>query len=72
MKNIPNEVIEYVRGVMQDYEYADNMRIMPKDATREESASYEDARDNGCCGFVDYRVFVWGGIEYYYGFNYGH
>lgn len=72
MNNIPEEVIEYVRGIMEGYEYADNMRIRRAEATTEEAAVYENARAQGCCGFVDYQVFVWEGVEYWYGFNYGH
>ena len=70
--NIPDEVVEYVRDIMSQYECADNMRIMPAFASYEESADYEDSRNRGCCGFVDYREFIWNGTSYLYGFNYGH
>lgn len=67
--NIPSEVVEYVRSVMENYEYADNMRIM---VAHGDSTEYDAARDNGCCGFVDYGEFRWKGVTYWYGFNYGH
>lgn len=72
MKNIPEEVIRFVRNEMEEYDCADNMRIRPVNATIDEIADYEVSRAGGCCGFVDYQSFIYDGIEYLYGFNYGH
>jgi hypothetical protein len=69
MNNIPNEVLEYVSDFMADYEYADNVRIM---RSTDSDLEYERIRGRGCCGFVDYQTFVWQGVEYWFGFNYGH
>lgn len=69
MKDIPLAVVEYVEGEMSGYEHADRMRIM---VAHGDDTEYEAIRARGCCGFVDWQKFVWKGVEYWYGFNYGH
>ena len=57
------------------YEFADNLRIA-KASVPEEVKAYEEAYDNGCCGFYDTVVMVENADErseaYLLGFNYGH
>ena len=73
INNIPQEVIEYVRGIMGQYENADNMRICEETITLAKTTpEYEDWRIQGCCGSVDYQSFRYNGKNYIYGFNYGH
>jgi hypothetical protein len=71
MANIPNEVVEYVLGIMELYEYSDNIRIADE-SNKEQVAEYERIRAKGCCGFMDYQRFHWCGKCYVFGFNYGH
>jgi hypothetical protein len=72
-QDVPSEVKEYARSYMEDYEYADRLRIYCKGDTESES-EYNDIHRMGCCGFVDHVRFPFliGGKEYYFGFNYGH
>lgn len=71
MNDIPIEVVEYVRGIMENFEYSDNMRIADE-SNKEQLAVYEKVRSGGCCGFIDYQRFWWNGKCYIFGFNYGH
>jgi hypothetical protein len=54
-----------------NYDCMDNQRIALVDNPEEQSA-YQDAQMNGCCGSVDVRLKTAQGIEFDYGFNYGH
>lgn len=71
--NIPQEIVEYVEGMMDNYSCADKIRIAIK-GDKESEKVYESIRAKGCCGFMDYQMipFKVGGKEFYYGFNYGH
>ena len=55
----------------EDFEYADNDRVA-RVGNAVEEAAYDDARDSGCCGFVDVLLQCEDGTEIRYGFNYGH
>ena len=73
INNIPQEVIEYVMGIMGSYENADNIRICEETNTLAKTTQdYEDCRSHGCCGSVDYQLFRYNGKNYIYGFNFGH
>lgn len=70
---IPKDVVEYVIGFMDQYEYADRVRIaIAGDSVYMDN--YEEIKSRGCCGFVDYQKvpFKSGGKEFFFGFNYGH
>ncbi len=67
----PKEVIEYAHSVMEGFEYADCLRICEAH-NKEQIKEYEKARNEGCCGSINYEVFKWDGKEYWFGFNYGH
>ncbi len=54
----------------QDLDYMDNERFAYLDDP-EQVAAYEDAREHGCCGYVDVDIIV-GGRPAMIGCNYGH
>jgi len=55
----------------EDYEYRDNYRYATV-GNQEQEAQYEQAKINGCCGFVDVVLDCSDGTELMFGFNYGH
>ena len=73
LKDIPEEVVEYVEGMMEQESCSDRIRIVEV-GNKEHERRYEEIRRTGCCGFVDYQriPFKVNGKEYYYGFNCGH
>jgi len=73
LKDIPNEVVEYVEGMMEQESGSDRIRIVEV-GNSDHVKKYEDIRSRGCCGHVDYQrvPFKVNGKEYYYGFNFGH
>lgn len=53
-----------------ELDFADNFRFAFRDQAAEVD-EYEEARSDGCCGFVDMEVEVDGRV-YWMGCNYGH
>ena len=53
------------------YEYVDNVRIAVVGNCDEERA-YDLAIDHGCCGYCDVILVGSDGVEFRFGFNYGH
>jgi len=72
-RGIPNGVLEYVLGVVEYIEFADNVRIAEK-GNPDSQTRYEKHKRIGCCGSADYILvpFLVDGKEYYFGYNYGH
>ena len=54
-----------------DFDYVDNIRVATIGNTDEESV-YNEAVANGCCGFHDTILTDANGVEFKFGFNYGH
>ena len=55
-----------------EFECSDNFRLCRIGDLAGE-AEYEDARNDGCCGFIDIEIGPSpAGHKYRYGFNYGH
>lgn len=51
----------------------DNYRVSRISETGDASQKYEEAKDNGCCGFIDKKVTNRKtGNEFIIGFNFGH
>lgn len=60
------EVIDW-----NDYEFSDNWRYARRDNPAE-VAEYATIRANGCCGYYDVEIPVYGQSTIMFGFNYGH
>ena len=54
-----------------NYDCTDNFRIATV-GNAEEQAKYARAENNGCCGYCDVTLTTADGVEFNYGFNYGH
>lgn len=68
-----DEAIEYCQRYMEEYEYADNLRMCYR-GDNVTVQDYEERMNTGCCGFVDYITipFLVNGKDALFGFNYGH
>ena len=64
------EFEEWIAEQMADDEFADNYRFAYVDDV-EACMRYEDARNNGCCGYFD-RAIIIAGKHAMVGYNYGH
>lgn len=64
------EFEEWITEQMADDDCVDNYRFAFDDDA-EACASYEDCRNNGCCGFFDRDIII-AGRNGSVGYNYGH
>lgn len=55
---------------MREYDFTDNPRIA-RIGDENQEKEYKRQQKRGCCGFYDETITI-DGLDYYFGFNYGH